>query len=120
MSNQTTQPSMVGGHAQYAKGYVESTIGNVTGNEQWKESGEKDMGEGIGAMKVCSLIHPQNTKHSQQEKGTILTTLQEARAQQQGEPAASGIGGKVEEVAGKVAGCEGMEKEGITRQEKAQ
>merc|ERR1712093_736653 len=29
------------------------------------------------------------------------------------EPAASGIGGRVEELAGKAAGCEGMEKEGF-------
>ena len=35
------------------------------------------------------------------------------------EPAASGIGGRVEELAGKAAGCEGMEKEGLERQEKA-
>jgi uncharacterized protein YjbJ (UPF0337 family) len=45
-------PSMIGGHAQYAKGYVESTIGNVTGNADWKESGEKDMQGGIGEMRV--------------------------------------------------------------------
>lgn len=35
------------------------------------------------------------------------------------EPAASGIGGKIEEVAGKATGCVGMEKEGATKQEKA-
>jgi uncharacterized protein YjbJ (UPF0337 family) len=35
------------------------------------------------------------------------------------EPAASGIGGKVEELAGKAAGCEGMEKEGLERQAKS-
>jgi hypothetical protein len=35
------------------------------------------------------------------------------------EPAASGIGGKVEELAGRAAGCEGMEKDGLKRQEKA-
>ncbi|CAG8972197.1 hypothetical protein HYALB_00007339 [Hymenoscyphus albidus] len=94
-TNNTAQdPSMIAGHAQYAKGYVESTIGAVTGSEEWKKSGEKDMGDGIGTMK-------------------------EANAQRQGEPAPSGLG-KAEEVAGKVAGCEGMEKEGIQRQEKAQ
>ncbi|KUJ06848.1 uncharacterized protein LY89DRAFT_768765 [Mollisia scopiformis] len=89
-----SQPSMVTGHAQYAKGYVEETIGNVTGSKEWQESGKKDTAEGISEMKAAN----------------------QARS---GEPAASGIGGKIEEVAGKVAGCEGMEKEGLERQEKA-
>ena len=51
----SNEPSMISGHATYAKGYVESTIGNVTGNADWKESGEKDMQGGIGEMKVCLL-----------------------------------------------------------------
>jgi uncharacterized protein YjbJ (UPF0337 family) len=46
------QPSMVAGHAQYAKGYVEETIGNVTGSKEWQESGKKDTQAGIGEMKV--------------------------------------------------------------------
>jgi len=48
------QPSMVSGHAQYAKGYVEETIGNVTGSKEWQESGKKDTEAGIGEMKVFS------------------------------------------------------------------
>jgi uncharacterized protein YjbJ (UPF0337 family) len=48
------QPSMVAGHAQYAKGYVEETIGNVTGSKEWQESGKKDTQAGIGEMKVYS------------------------------------------------------------------
>ncbi len=44
--------------------------------------------------------------------------LQAARANSKSEPAASGLGGKVEELAGKAAGCEGMEKEGLERQSK--
>jgi hypothetical protein len=51
----SNEPSMIGGHAQYAKGYVESTIGNVTGSADWKQSGEKDMQGGIGEMKVRIL-----------------------------------------------------------------
>lgn len=46
------EPSLVGGHAQYVKGYVEETIGNVTGNKEWTESGKKDAQEGIDTMKV--------------------------------------------------------------------
>jgi uncharacterized protein YjbJ (UPF0337 family) len=55
------QPSMVSGHAQYAKGYVEETIGNVTGSKEWQESGKKDTQAGIGEMKVHyypSLSYP--------------------------------------------------------------
>ncbi|KAF8861707.1 hypothetical protein BDZ45DRAFT_740169 [Acephala macrosclerotiorum] len=68
------QASMLGGHAQYAKGYVEET-----------ESGRKDTQEGISEMKAA------NQKRS-------------------GEPAASGIGGKIEQVVGQAAGCERQEK----------
>ncbi|TVY84668.1 hypothetical protein LSUE1_G000930 [Lachnellula suecica] len=88
------QPSMISGHATYAKGYAEETIGNVTGSKEWQESGKKDAQAGIDEMKSAS----QNSTS---------------------EPAASGIGGKVEELAGKAAGCEGMEKEGAERQAKA-
>ncbi|PMD62449.1 uncharacterized protein K444DRAFT_557505 [Hyaloscypha bicolor E] len=85
---------MLGGHVQYAKGYTEETIGNVTGSKEWQENGKKDTQEGINEMKA-------------------------ANAAKASEPAASGIGGRVEELAGKAAGCEGMEKEGLERQEKA-
>ncbi|TVY27296.1 hypothetical protein LHYA1_G003370, partial [Lachnellula hyalina] len=86
-------PSMISGHAQYAKGYAEETIGNVTGSKEWQESGKQDAKAGIDEMKSAS-----------QNKSS--------------EPAASGIGGKVEELAGKATGCEGMEKEGAERQAK--
>jgi len=45
-------PSIVSGHAQYAKGYAEETIGNVTGSKEWQESGKKDTQAGIDEMKV--------------------------------------------------------------------
>jgi len=86
---------MISGHAQYAKGYAEETIGNVTGSKEWQESGKKDISEAISEMKAASQ-------------------------QNSSEPTGTGVGGKIEEMAGKVAGCEGMEKEGIVRQEKAQ
>lgn len=44
---------------------------------------------------------------------------QAANANKTGEPAASGLGGKVEALAGKATGCEGMENEGAERQAKA-
>ncbi|PBP23521.1 mismatched base pair and cruciform DNA recognition protein [Diplocarpon rosae] len=93
-SSQGQNASMLAGHAQYAKGYVEETVGNLTGSAAWQESGKKDTEAGIEEMK--------------------------AAGQQRAEPAPSSIGGRVEELAGKVAGCEGMEKEGGIRQEKSQ
>jgi uncharacterized protein YjbJ (UPF0337 family) len=44
--------SMLGGHAQLAKGYVEETIGNVTGSKEWQDSGKNDSKAGIDEMKV--------------------------------------------------------------------
>lgn len=59
-TNPSEQPSIIGGHAQYAKGYVEETIGNVTGSKEWIDSGKKDAQEGIDTMKVrtayCNLL----------------------------------------------------------------
>lgn len=45
--------SMLGGHAQFAKGYVEETIGNVAGSKDWQDSGKNDSKAGIDEMKVC-------------------------------------------------------------------
>lgn len=58
-------------------------MGSITGNKEWKESGHQQKEEAIENMKAAS----------------------------EGRDAASGYG-KVEELAGKVTGCEGMEKEG--------
>ena len=48
-----------------------------------------------------------------------MKKFQAANANKTSEPAASGFGGKIEEMAGKAAGCEGMESEGKERQHKA-
>ena len=45
--------SMIGGHAQYVKGMVNEKIGAAMGSQEWIDSGNKDMAEGRGAMKVC-------------------------------------------------------------------
>ncbi|GAB7325283.1 hypothetical protein MBLNU13_g09339t1 [Cladosporium sp. NU13] len=81
---QQQQPSLIGGHAQYVKGAAESAVGAVTGSEAWNTSAEADKASGIDAMKAAS---------------------EQRDAQRDGY-------GKVEELAGKAAGCEGMEKEG--------
>lgn len=52
MSSNTNEPSLLSGHAQYAKGYVSESIGNMTGSAEWKESGERDSQSGLEEMKV--------------------------------------------------------------------
>ena len=106
MSSNEQNPSLVGGHAQYVKGAAEvsptnkkisapsttspnktsyqGAVGSVTGADDWKSSAEQDKQAGIEAMKQASANR---------------------------DPNASGFG-KAEELAGKAAGCEGMEKEG--------
>ncbi|CAO2650256.1 Nn.00g015480.m01.CDS01 [Neocucurbitaria sp. VM-36] len=82
-ANNQNQPGLVASHAQYVKGAAEETIGNVTGNEAWKASGAQDKTQAVDAMKSAS----QNRDPSQ------------------------GYGG-IEEKAGNLVGCEGMQKEG--------
>ncbi|GAM86482.1 hypothetical protein ANO11243_044960 [Dothideomycetidae sp. 11243] len=78
-------PSLIGGHVQYVKGAAEDLVGRATGATAWTDSAKTDKEQGVAAMKA-------------------------AGEQRQ---AAGGQGyGKVEEVAGKVTGCEGMVKEG--------
>ncbi|PNY28104.1 Uncharacterized protein TCAP_01970 [Tolypocladium capitatum] len=87
--NQSQQPGLVGGHVQYFKGAAESAIGSVTGSQPWKSSGAQDKAAGMAAMQ---------------------------KAGEQRDPA-HGYG-RVEEMAGKVTGCEGMQKEGAASKAK--
>lgn len=91
--NSNKDASMLGGHAKYARGYAEESIGNVTGSKEWQESGKKTAREGVEEMKAANANKP--------------------------EPAASSVGGKIEQMAGSAAGCPGMEEEGKERQDKA-
>jgi uncharacterized protein YjbJ (UPF0337 family) len=61
----------------------QETIGNVTGNEAWKSSGVQDKEQAVGAMKQAGANRD----------------------------ASQGYGG-IEQKAGALVGCEGMEKEG--------
>jgi uncharacterized protein YjbJ (UPF0337 family) len=63
--------------------FVQETIGNVTGSEAWKQSGAADKSHAVDAMKAAG-------EQRDPSKGF----------------------GSVEEKAGKLVGCEGMEKEG--------
>ncbi|KAJ4323043.1 hypothetical protein N0V94_002067 [Neodidymelliopsis sp. IMI 364377] len=82
-TNNQENPGLIAGHAQYVKGAAESTIGSVTGNQAWATSGEQDKNQAIDTMKAAS----ENRDTSQ------------------------GLG-SVEQTAGNLVGCEGMQKEG--------
>ncbi|KAG6007689.1 hypothetical protein E4U21_005650 [Claviceps maximensis] len=85
MSDSTPQqPGLIQGHVQYVKGVAEATIGNVTGSGPWKASGEEDKEAGVSAMKEAAEKRDASTQGY----------------------------GKVEELAGKLAGCDGMKQEG--------
>jgi uncharacterized protein YjbJ (UPF0337 family) len=62
----------------------QETIGSVTGNQAWSSSGATDKAAGVEAMQAAS---------------------------ERRDPARDGFGG-VEETAGRLAGCEGMVREG--------
>ncbi|KAH7085771.1 hypothetical protein BKA63DRAFT_401863 [Paraphoma chrysanthemicola] len=83
-ANNQNQPGLVASHAQYVKGAAEETIGNVTGNQAWKASGVQDKEQAVDAMKSASANRDPNQQ---------------------------GLGG-IEEKAGNLVGCEGMQKEG--------
>lgn len=102
--NNNQQPGLIGSHAQYVKGAAEvspsqsplghlthtfqATIGAITGSQPWKASGEQDKAAGLADMKKAGELRAQNDPNH--EKGY----------------------GKVEEVAGRLTGCQGMEREG--------
>ncbi|KAF1356183.1 hypothetical protein BDV97DRAFT_341207 [Delphinella strobiligena] len=89
MSSNSENPSLIGGHAQYVKGAAENLVGSVTGSKEWQDSGSHDTEAGVNAMKAASANRDANSGY-----------------------------GKIEEVAGKVTGCEGMGKEGARGQSK--
>ncbi|TKX22331.1 hypothetical protein C1H76_5439 [Elsinoe australis] len=84
MSSNEQTPGLISSHAQYVKGAAEELVGKTTGSAPWTESGATDKQQGVDAMKAASAQRDSSNQGF----------------------------GKVEEVAGKVTGCEGMEKEG--------
>jgi uncharacterized protein YjbJ (UPF0337 family) len=68
---------------------LQAVIGDVTGSHAWKSSGEQDKAAGLSSMQKAS----------------------ENRDPSQGY-------GKVEEMAGNLTGCEGMQKEGAESSKK--
>lgn len=110
--NTQNQPGLVAAHAEYIKGATEvrlppssppagglkanarpspqSTIGNLTGSHAWTTSGEQDKAHAKASMQA---------------------------ANQNRDPQRDGYG-KVEEVAGKLTGCEGMRQEGAASAQK--
>ncbi|KAK4097818.1 hypothetical protein N658DRAFT_569096 [Parathielavia hyrcaniae] len=81
---QNQQPGLWTSHAEYIKGAAESTVGNLTGSQAWRASGEQDKAHARAAMQAVA-------EHR--------------------DPAKSGYG-RAEEIAGSLTGCEGMKHEG--------
>ncbi|KAK2599144.1 hypothetical protein QQS21_005405 [Conoideocrella luteorostrata] len=85
MSESTPQqPSLIQGHAQYVKGVAETAVGDVTGSQPWKSSGEQDKAAGLSTMKEAGEKRDASTQGY----------------------------GKAENLAGKLVGCDGMKQEG--------
>jgi len=89
-SDNSNQPGLVASHAQYIKGAAVEGVGNLTGAQDWKQSGAEQKEHAVQEMKAAS-------EHR--------------------DPAKDGYG-KPEEVAGKLTGCEGMIKEGQASERK--
>ncbi|KAH6990129.1 hypothetical protein EDB80DRAFT_729527 [Ilyonectria destructans] len=81
----TSQPGLIGSHYQYVKGAAEATVGVLTNSHAWKASGEQDKAAGLAALKK---VGEQRSQHPEQGYG------------------------RVEQMAGKITGCEGMMREG--------
>ncbi|KAI0550218.1 hypothetical protein F4679DRAFT_583711 [Xylaria curta] len=88
-SNDNNQPSLIGGHVEYVKGATELAIGNVTGSQAWKTSGEQAKAHAVDTMKSAG---------------------------QQRDPS-QGFG-TAEQKLGQVTGCEGMVDEGAASKKK--
>ncbi|KAF2761955.1 hypothetical protein EJ05DRAFT_472902 [Pseudovirgaria hyperparasitica] len=84
MSNENQQPSLVASHANFISGAAKETVGQALGSTEWKQSGTAQKEHAVQDMKAAG---------------------------EQRDPNKDGWG-KAEEIAGKAAGCEGMEQEG--------
>lgn len=83
-------PSLIGGHVQYAKGAIEESIGNVTGSQAWKDSGAHDKQEAVEKMRVAN----------------------------HGPSDSSWVSGSTEKKMGNAVGCEGMVHNGEEREKR--
>lgn len=83
--------SLIGGHAQYVKGAVEETIGNLTGSQAWKDSGIHDKQEAVESMRAAN-------------EGTTDSSL---------------ISGTTEKNIGSAVGCPGMIHNGEEKEKKS-
>ena len=83
------QPGLVSSHAAYAKGAATETIGNLTGSEEWKQSGKQEQESAKKDMHAASR----------------------AQSATQGGASDAGIAGQIETKVGSLAGCPPMQEE---------
>ncbi|GAO51914.1 hypothetical protein SAICODRAFT_29374 [Saitoella complicata NRRL Y-17804] len=96
----STSPSLIHGHAQYAKGAFEETIGSVTGAKSWTDAGSHDKSAAISEMKAANDLGS-SSRMGAAGAGTGKD--------------ASFLGG-IEKKVGEVVGCEGMVENGEKKQ----
>ncbi|KAL0488874.1 hypothetical protein AKO1_013561 [Acrasis kona] len=89
-----SQPGMIHGHVQYAKGAAEEVIGNITGSEEWKKSGQQDKEAAINEMHEAKQLADKETDYSDRNKSVLNAE------------------GKAESALGRAVGCEGMVENG--------
>ena len=96
-----SQPSMIGGHVKVNAHSLASTPTHAADTQPQYVQGA-----------VSSAL---GYESGQQTKAEAVQQMKDANAQPSGAPTQSSILGTVENAAGKVTGCEGMEKEGQER-----
>jgi len=99
----TTDPnsaSMLHGHVAYVSGAVKETIGNLTSSQPWQATGQADKSAAVDEMRAAKEASGANNT-STTGSGQNPTV------------------GKIEELAGRAAGCEGMVEEGVGKQAKS-
>ncbi|KAL2038809.1 hypothetical protein N7G274_008567 [Stereocaulon virgatum] len=89
----SSNPSMIHGHAAYVAGAVKETIGSYTSTDM-QNAGASDKEAAVEEMRAAKQLSDQ----------------------QGGEVSKNPTLGEVEQTIGSVTGCEGMEEEGAKRQ----
>ncbi|KAF8537828.1 hypothetical protein BDD12DRAFT_981908 [Trichophaea hybrida] len=90
------RPSQVHGHAEYAKGVVNETIGQMANSPSWQASGIEDKAAGIAEMRAGKEMVDKDPRENYQTRDRQRLKTE----------------GKSQNVLGKTVGCQGMVKRG--------
>ncbi|KAF8247007.1 hypothetical protein K440DRAFT_661642 [Wilcoxina mikolae CBS 423.85] len=90
------RPSQVHGHAKYAKGVVNETIGQMTNSPSWQASGAENKAAGIAEMRAAKEVVDKDLRENYQTR----------------DPQRLKTEGKSQNALGKTVGCQGMVERG--------